>query len=187
MIQIGTAMCGCITAATAEKFDYAAQPVHLNFWQTIERRQQGLSERKDKSPGVGKVIPRSVRWLCVQYFKSAMFKELDPRTQKVRRAILERFCKHKSDGDKPFALLQPRHVRIRRDEMSDCPEAANSMVKAFATALSVRAAVRPPRRQSGGQGGISKRQRLMASTPGHWTKSKSTRRHIPSVRPRAWL
>ncbi len=91
----------------------------------------GNSERKDKSPGVGKVFPRSVRWLCVQYFKSAMFKELDPRTQKVRRAILERFCKHKSDGDKPFALLQPRHVRIRRDEMSDRPEAANSMVKAL--------------------------------------------------------
>ncbi len=91
----------------------------------------GISERKDNSPGVGKVIPRSVRWLCVQYFKSAMFKELDPRTQKVRRAILERFCKHKNDGDKPFALLQPRHVRIRRDEMSDRPEAANSMVKAL--------------------------------------------------------
>lgn len=91
----------------------------------------GLAERKDKSPGVGKVIPRSVRWLCGQYFKSAMFKELDPRTQKVRRAILERFCKHKNDGDKPFALLQPRHVRIRRDEMSDRPEAANSMVKAL--------------------------------------------------------
>lgn len=91
----------------------------------------GLSERKDKSLEVGKVIPRSVRWLCVQYFKSAMFKELDPRTQKVRRAILERFCKHKNDGDKPFALLQPRHVRIRRDEMSDRPEAANSMVKAL--------------------------------------------------------
>lgn len=91
----------------------------------------GLSERKDKSPGVGNVIPRSVRWLCVQYFKSAMFKELDPRTQKVRRTVLERFCKHKNDGDKPFALLQPRHVRIRRDEMSDRPEAANSMVKAL--------------------------------------------------------
>ncbi len=92
---------------------------------------EGLAERKDKSPGVGKVIPRSVRWLCVQYFKSAMFKELDPRTQKVRRSILERFCKHKNDGDKPFAPLQPRHVRIRRDEMSDRPEAANSMVKAL--------------------------------------------------------
>lgn len=60
-----------------------------------------------------------------------MFKELDPRTQKVRRAILERFCQHKSDGDKPFMLLLPRHVRIRRDEMSDRPEAANGMVKAL--------------------------------------------------------
>ena len=60
-----------------------------------------------------------------------MFKELDPRTQKVRRAILERFCQHKGDGDKPFGLLLPRHVRVRRDEMSDRPEAANGMVKAL--------------------------------------------------------
>lgn len=84
-----------------------------------------------KSRGAGHVVPRSIRWLCVQYYKSAMFKELDPRTQKVRRAILERFCQHKSDGDKPFALLFTRHVRIGRDEMSERPEAANGMVKAL--------------------------------------------------------
>lgn len=87
-------------------------------------------EAPKKEQGAGQVVPRSIRWLCVQYYKSAMFKELDPRTQKVRRAILERFCQHKGDGDKPFALLLPRHVRIRRDEMSDRPEAANGMVKA---------------------------------------------------------
>lgn len=86
-----------------------------------------------KSDGkqVGRVVPRSMKWLCVEYYKSAMFKELDPRTQKVRRSILERFCQNKGDGDKPYALLQPRHIRIRRDEMSDKPEAANGMVKAL--------------------------------------------------------
>lgn len=85
---------------------------------------------KSKVEQTGRVVPRSIRWLCVQYFKSAMFQELDPRTQKVRRAILERFCQHKGDGDKPFALLLHRHIRVRRDEMADRPEAANSMVKA---------------------------------------------------------
>lgn len=91
----------------------------------------GILEATKKEQGVGHVVPRSIRWLCVQYYKSAMFRELDPRTQKVRRAILERFCQHKGDGDKPFGLLLPRHVRVRRDEMSDRPEAANGMVKAL--------------------------------------------------------
>jgi integrase len=85
---------------------------------------------KPTKPRTGRIVPRSIRWLCVQYFKSAMFKDLDPRTQKVRRAILERFCQHKGDGDKPYALLLPRHLRQRRDEMADRPEAANGMLKA---------------------------------------------------------
>jgi len=89
-------------------------------------------ESKAKSaPKVGQVIPGSVRFLCAEYYKSAMFRELDPRTQKVRRGILDRFCQHKNDGDKPFALLQPKHIRARRDEMMDRPEAANGMVKAL--------------------------------------------------------
>ena len=60
-----------------------------------------------------------------------MFKKLDPRTQHVRRQILDRFCQHKNDGDKPFALLLPRHIRSRRDEMVDRPEAANGLIKAL--------------------------------------------------------
>ena len=101
------------------------------FLADYKKAAAGTLEAPKKEQGAGQVVPRSIRWLCVQYYKSAMFKELDPRTQKVRRAILERFCRHKSDGDKPFALLLPRHVRIRRDEMSDRPEAANGMVKAL--------------------------------------------------------
>jgi len=87
-----------------------------------------LSTDTPKKSGV--VIPGSIRWLCTQYFKSAMFQELDPRTQYVRRGLLERFCQHKNDGDKPFRLLQPKHLRERRDEMVDRPEAANGMLKA---------------------------------------------------------
>lgn len=80
---------------------------------------------------LGRPIPGSIRSLCVEYFKSSMFRELDPRTQRVRRGILERFCENKADGDKPFRLLLPRHIRQRRDEMMDRPEAANGMVKAL--------------------------------------------------------
>lgn len=91
-----------------------------------------VGESKAKAaPKVGHIVPGSVRALCADYYKSAMFRELDPRTQKVRRGILDRFCQHKDDGDKPFALLQPKHIRARRDEMMDRPEAANGMVKAL--------------------------------------------------------
>ncbi|MGJ8594364.1 tyrosine-type recombinase/integrase [Sulfitobacter sp.] len=83
------------------------------------------------APKIGRVVKGSIKGLCVDYYKSAMFRELDPRTQKVRRAILERFCQHKSDGDKPYRMLLPRHIRTRRDEMMDRPEAANGMVKAL--------------------------------------------------------
>lgn len=95
------------------------------------RAAAGPKEVRGHKARVGRVVPRSLKWLCVQYYKSAMFTELDPRTQKVRRSILERFCEHKNDGDKPFALLLPRHIRVRRDEMADRPEAANGMVKAL--------------------------------------------------------
>jgi hypothetical protein len=69
---------------------------------------------KPKMDHVRTIVPSSVRALCTDYYKSAMFRELDARTQNVRRGILERFCQHKNDGDKPFALLLPRHIRARR-------------------------------------------------------------------------
>ncbi|WP_370300810.1 tyrosine-type recombinase/integrase [Pseudooceanicola sp.] len=71
----------------------------------------------------------SLRWLCIQYYKSAPFGELAERTRKVRRGILERICQ--KDGDKPYAMMEPRHVRQRRDQNADRPEAANAMVKAL--------------------------------------------------------
>ena len=77
------------------------------------------------------VCKDSVRGLCIEYFKSSSFRTLDPRTQRVRRRLLERFCEHNSDGEKPFRLLMPRHIRQRRDEMVDRPEAANGMIKAL--------------------------------------------------------
>ena len=92
---------------------------------------QPQQSKDAKTPNPARVLPGSVRWLCTQYFKSAMFRELDPRTQKVRRGILDRFCQNKSDGDKPYKMMLPRHVRKRRDEMIDRPQAANSMVKAL--------------------------------------------------------
>lgn len=47
----------------------------------------------------------------------------------TRRAVLERFCDNKGDGDQPFAQLLPRHLRVRRDAVMETPAAANTMIK----------------------------------------------------------
>ncbi len=71
----------------------------------------------------------SFRWLCSHYYRSAEFKLLAPSTQKVRRRILDAVCvRH---GAKPFALMQPAHVRQLRDAKAEMPEAANSLLKAL--------------------------------------------------------
>lgn len=75
-------------------------------------------------------LPKNcIRWLCIQYFASSDFKRLELSTQTVRRRILDRICE--SDGDKPYALLEPRHIRLRRDAKADRPEAANGDIKAL--------------------------------------------------------
>lgn len=71
----------------------------------------------------------SIRWLCAEYFRAPTFRQLDPRTQRVRRAILDRLCEH--EGEKPFRLMSARHIRQRRDAMAERPEAANALVKAL--------------------------------------------------------
>lgn len=93
-------------------------------------RAARAGEAKTKPQRVG-AAPGSTRSLCRGYFSSAAFKRLDPRTQLVRRRTLDRFCEKDGDGEKPFALLQARHIRKRRDEMADRPEAANGLVKAL--------------------------------------------------------
>ena len=87
--------------------------------------------RPPRAARPGRLMPGSFKWLCAQYYKSSMWAELDPNTQKTRRSILERFAAHKDNGDKPYALRLSKHIRKRRDEMMDTPEAANSMVKAL--------------------------------------------------------
>jgi integrase len=71
----------------------------------------------------------SVSWLVAQYYQSAEFKQLHKSTQRVRRLILGHVCD--ADGAKPFKLLEPKHIRRRRDAKAETPETANGMVKAL--------------------------------------------------------
>ena len=71
----------------------------------------------------------SMAWLCLQYMACAKFKLLSPSTQTVRRRTIDRICeKH---GKKPYSLLEPRHIRMFRDEKADRPGSANNDLKVF--------------------------------------------------------
>jgi integrase len=101
------------------------------FFKAYHAAKDGLILQSPKVSLKTKHDKDSIRWLCVQYFGSADFKRLDPRTQRVRRGILERFCQTGNDGEKPYKLLQARHIRKRRDAKADKPESANGMIKAL--------------------------------------------------------
>ena len=71
----------------------------------------------------------SFRWLLEQYYRSGDFRQLDDRTKRVRRGILDGLCR--SHGDKPYARMEARHIRMLRDEKVDLPGAANSRLRAI--------------------------------------------------------
>ncbi|MFN4058462.1 MAG: tyrosine recombinase XerC [Roseinatronobacter sp.] len=108
------------------------------FW----REYHAALKPPPKVRGEKKTIPGTIqkgtmRWLVAQYTASGMFKQLGAKTQKDRRATLERFCNNvpkgstAPDGEKPFDQLQAKHIRLRRDALVATPEAANTILKAI--------------------------------------------------------
>ncbi len=85
------------------------------------------SQPMQHSPREGTV--GSFRRLCVGYYDSAAFTQLDPGTQKWRRHHLDLIASE--HADKPAALLEPRHIRSLRDEFKDQPSVANNRLKAL--------------------------------------------------------
>jgi integrase len=85
------------------------------------------------------VVPGTWRWLCVRYFaECADYKRLDPRTQHVRRMILEgTFDEAIAPGsaklfrDFPLSRMTADAVEVLRDRKMAFPEGANSRVKAI--------------------------------------------------------
>lgn len=73
-------------------------------------------------------VPGTFRWLCEQYYSSAVFKTLDIRTRKVRRSILEQIAERLAT--RPFAMMRPQDVAKLRDEKAETPAAANQLVQA---------------------------------------------------------
>jgi integrase len=87
-------------------------------------------------------IRGTYRWLCTQYFASARFRQLDERTQKVRRQVLEKTFDEpiapgtpETFGDCPLSKFTRKAVRILRDRRADKTEAANERLKAIRQAF----------------------------------------------------
>lgn len=86
---------------------------------------EGVSVRRGSPKG----MPGSFRNLCVHYYGSAAFTQLDRGTQAWRRHHLDLLAgKH---GDKPVAMVEPKHVRRLRDELKESPVVANKRLKAL--------------------------------------------------------
>lgn len=91
--------------------------------------QRAVSEGEDRPRQAQEAKSGSFRHLCIHYYASAVFTRLDKSTQAWRRHHLDFLALH--HGDKPVAMLQPKHVRKLRDELVNLPVVANIRLKAL--------------------------------------------------------
>jgi integrase len=82
------------------------------------------------------------RWLCVQYFSSVDFRQLDASTQRVRKRILEATFDepispgaNERFGNFPLARMTAKAVRVLRDRKAELPDAANNRLKTIRRAF----------------------------------------------------
>jgi site-specific recombinase XerD len=80
--------------------------------------------------------PGTWRWLCVQYWSSVDFAQLDTSTQRVRRRILESTLAEpiapgamETFADFPISRMTAKAVRVLRDRKAELPDAANNRLK----------------------------------------------------------
>jgi integrase len=123
------------------KIRLRAEPGTLEFQSEYDAAKalaaQGELARAPESASIAPPTPGTYRWICVQYFRSLEFRQLDARTQSTRRGILEAtFSEPVAPGNPelfaafPIARMTPKAIRVLRDRKAAFPEAANSRVKA---------------------------------------------------------
>jgi integrase len=80
----------------------------------------------------------SLKWLCLEYFRSSSFRQLDERTQHVRRLVLEAVWAEPTQpgsqltfGAVAYPHINAKAVRVLRDRKLHAPESGNGRVKAL--------------------------------------------------------
>jgi integrase len=100
--------------------------------------------------GAARVLPGSMHALAISYYASPEYLAMKGNSQRVRRNIIEKFCREtdangQCNGDKRPALLQREHIVRFMAARSAKPESANGLRKALrammqhAVAMKVRA------------------------------------------------
>ncbi len=118
------------------KLRLRAEPGSVEFLAEYQAAMAGElrpAPRKPTGPA-----PGTLHALAVAYFQSDSFLTLAPRTQHVRRLVLDRLCgtvdkDGKAHGARLAADMGPQEVRALRGPV-DRPEAANAVVKALRVA-----------------------------------------------------
>lgn len=85
------------------------------------------------------LLQNSWSWLCLKYFQEcADYRRLEPRTQQVRRLILEGTFAEKISpesnklfADMPLSNFNANAIEVLRDRKLEFPESANGRVKAI--------------------------------------------------------
>lgn len=113
-----------------------SMPGTPEFMLEYQEALSGSSATKPLRPSREASQRGTFRHLCVQYFKSGEYSGLDVSTRNWQRRALERICETQgADGRRYGANLvshmQPRHVRMLRDELLSTPAAANQRLKAL--------------------------------------------------------
>ena len=97
--------------------------------QFIEAYRKALGDHQPSAHRRQPASKGSFGGVCLAYYRSATFRALDVSTRSWRRRALDAICE--SHGDKPVALMQPKHVRVLRDELQRKPGAAKNRLKAM--------------------------------------------------------
>ena len=124
-----------VRAYVRTKVDGKYRRIRIRDWSSFEAFKEEYRKavsNPQPSSNLGKsmhVAPGSLRTLVQQYYGSAEFRLLGERTRRVRMGILNGMCE--THGSKPYARMEPRHVRGLRDEKAEFPEAANARIKAL--------------------------------------------------------
>jgi integrase len=131
--------------------------VRTYFWRGMGHRKVRIHEKRgteefdkhyhdlmrESAAGAFKPPPRNapkpgtLRWLCVEYFQSAAFKQLDLHaTQRVTKLIVETMLREpiapgaqETFADCPLDRFGVKQARVLRDRKADRPGSANNRVK----------------------------------------------------------
>jgi integrase len=119
-----------------KKVRLPGSPGSGDFQAAYDAAKAGARDRESET--VSQPKPGTLRWLCVRYFASTDFTQLDPKTQVVRRRVLEHVCQgpvrpgaKDAFADFPSARLTAKGVKVLRDRKADLPEAGNVRIKAL--------------------------------------------------------